>query len=574
MTSLVDEFLNDLGTEDVFLDDDGGGGDNTSETQDSVAASADDNMAIDENDSGSGDDSGDEKSGIFGELNFRGIHWENIAKLVRSKQLQMHLESIDKYVAAEGRESSHQMMGGAALVDDPEYPLIVESNRLATEIDDEIALMHRYLIDIYRHRFPDLENNVQNALDYARVVKRIGNETDLANADMSDILPQSIIMVIKITSATDIGRKLSDKELQRALRACDDMLLLDEYKRKILRYVSSRMSIVAPNLSAIVGPTVAAQLIGAAGGLTALSKIPAANIQALGKSRKNLVGFSAKGTKHASVRHVGFIAQCDLINSTPPALRTKAGRLIATKGTLAARVDSFHSSPDGSFGRKIRAEIEDTIKRWQEPPPAKQEKPLPAPDAKKRRKRGGRNARRIKSKYKMTEVRRKYNRLAFGPEGEEEDGITGRGFGMLGAEGSGQMRVRAETKVKYRKQQDAGSRTSTPYYGAQTAVSGLASSLAFTPMQGIQLENPLNALRRMQQTGSGDMSSISGTATALAGIGSSIPRASTPGMASGASSSVVGQKRPSYFGNSSFAAAANSNTDASKKQKKTSDSKN
>ncbi len=39
-------------------------------------------------------------------------------------------------------------------------------------------------------------------------------------------------------------------------------LEINSYKIKILAYVESRMSLVAPNLSRIVGPTVAAKLMG------------------------------------------------------------------------------------------------------------------------------------------------------------------------------------------------------------------------------------------------------------------------------------------------------------------------
>ena len=80
-------------------------------------------------------------------------------------------------------------------------------------------------------------------------------------------------------------------------------LRLNDYKLNILMYVESRMSFVAPNLTKVVGPTVAAKLMGkgfqhcrraqagllisdcafvcagVAGGLTALSKIPACNVQ-------------------------------------------------------------------------------------------------------------------------------------------------------------------------------------------------------------------------------------------------------------------------------------------------------
>ena len=43
-------------------------------------------------------------------------------------------------------------------------------------------------------------------------------------------------------------------------------------------YVSSRMNVLAPNLSAIVGTTTAAKLLGVAGGLGALAKMPACNV--------------------------------------------------------------------------------------------------------------------------------------------------------------------------------------------------------------------------------------------------------------------------------------------------------
>lgn len=50
------------------------------------------------------------------------------------------------------------------------------------------------------------------------------------------------------------------------------------HRSKIFSYVSSRMNVLAPNLSAIVGTTVAAKLLGVAGGISALAKMPACNV--------------------------------------------------------------------------------------------------------------------------------------------------------------------------------------------------------------------------------------------------------------------------------------------------------
>lgn len=47
---------------------------------------------------------------------------------------------------------------------------------------------------------------------------------------------------------------------------------------QIFSYVSSRMNILAPNLSAIVGTGTAAKLLGVAGGLQAFANMPSCNI--------------------------------------------------------------------------------------------------------------------------------------------------------------------------------------------------------------------------------------------------------------------------------------------------------
>jgi hypothetical protein len=48
---------------------------------------------------------------------------------------------------------------------------------------------------------------------------------------------------------------------------------------QIIKIVESRMHQIAPNLSAAIGSEVAARLMGVAGGLMSLSKMPACNVQ-------------------------------------------------------------------------------------------------------------------------------------------------------------------------------------------------------------------------------------------------------------------------------------------------------
>ena len=77
----------------------------------------------------------------------------------------------------------------------------------------------------------------------------------------------------------------------QVLAGCDMALALDADRADILRLVQTKMGRIAPNLSAVVGTAIAAQLMGVAGGLAALSQMPACNIQA----RVKHVPFTSKG---------------------------------------------------------------------------------------------------------------------------------------------------------------------------------------------------------------------------------------------------------------------------------------
>lgn len=65
---------------------------------------------------------------------------------------------------------------------------------------------------------------------------------------------------------------------------------LNNFKLKIYEYVESRMTFIAPNLSMIIGASTAAKMLGIAGGLTKLSKMPACNVLVLGSQKKTLSG--------------------------------------------------------------------------------------------------------------------------------------------------------------------------------------------------------------------------------------------------------------------------------------------
>lgn len=430
------------------------------------------------------DDAGEEAENVDDDVaDVETLNYDDLDSVSKLQKSQRYLDIMQKVEEAL-QNGSEITRNGIVLEDEPEYQLIVDCNALSVDIENEIVIIHNFIRDKYRLKFPELESLVHHPIDYARVVKKIGNEIDLTLVDLEGLLPSAIIMVVSVTASTTSGKPLSEENLQKTLDACDRALALDAAKKKVLDFVESRMGYIAPNLSAIAGSAVAAKLMGTAGGLSSLAKMPACNVQLLGAKKKNLAGFSTATSQF----RVGYLEQTEIFQSTPPALRMRACRLLAAKSTLAARVDSTRGDSTGKTGRNLREEIRKKIEKWQEPPPAKQPKPLPVPDSEPKKKRGGRRLRKMKERYAVTDMRKLANRMQFGVPEESSlgDGL-GEGYGMLGQAGSGKLRVSVgQSKLAAK----VAKRFKEKNYGSSGATSGLTSSLAFTPVQGIELTNP------------------------------------------------------------------------------------
>jgi len=379
--------------------------------------------------------------------------------------------------------------------EDTEYPLITRCNSLVREIDEEMLNIHRFVRDIYSKKFPELESIVVSPLDYLQVVQRIGNTTDLTTIDFSDILPNTAVMAITITASMTAGNVLPGPDLDKLMVACDEAFQLNDCKRDVLLYLESRMSGLAPNLSALLGAALAAKLITAAGGLLNLARMPAQNIMLVGSQKKALLGMAT-----SSYHTQGIILFSDLILSTPLEFRNRAVKLVAGKCGLAARVDSFHESPLGQVGTQLREKILQSLAKAQEPPPAKQKKTLPPPEDKPRAKRGGKRHRRIKEKYGQTEFKKLVNRVKFGVDAEENIYTEEWGLGIPFFEGKPQALKTQKVSKEKQLQQHIKAQKRQRTAAAAGNESGLSSSLAFTPVQGIELANP-NAARKAPDVG-------------------------------------------------------------------------
>ena len=391
-------------------------------------------------------------------------------------------------------------------------------------------------------------------------IKELAQKTDnIIGMSLKSVLDGPSLMVVTVEATTSRGREMTEAELDRVLRACEMTFSLDQAKKVLTEYVQSRMNLFAPNLTALIGSLTAAQLLNFAGGLTGLAKTPACNLPPLGSKKQSQSGLAT----NVGIRHQGFLYHSEIIRKIPSDLKIQAMRIVSAKVVLAARVDRVHSSPDGSTGDQLRLDCLDRLEKLTEPPPNKGARALPAPDDKPARKRGGRRARKAKEALAMTDLRKEQNRMAFGKE-EREIGYadSSKGLGMIGQQNDGRIRsiqTDQRTRAKLSKT-SKGWGTATPI-GSGTTTSlrgfgqgggnstvlraqhglrssgvgdGTASSIAFTPVQGLELVDPKKQAELKRKAAADDDRWFKGGTFTQLGAGSGAAPASGAGVGGGA----------------------------------------
>ena len=170
-----------------------------------------------------------------------------------------------------------------------------------------------------------------------------------------------------------------------------------------------------PNLTALVGSEVAAELVKLAGGLGALAALPSAALRHVGE--KSVAEDDAP--QDATFR-AGVLVRAPLVQGVTRDLRGKAVSKVANKAHLAAAVDASGSTPDGSYGQQVRNELAVAFDRMQAPPPGREEKPLAIPAAIEKKNRAGAKLQRVNAKFKETVLERKAEVIKFGVDVEKQ----------------------------------------------------------------------------------------------------------------------------------------------------------
>ncbi|XP_072858307.2 nucleolar protein 56 [Pogona vitticeps] len=239
--------------------------------------------------------------------------------------------------------------------------MIIQSISLLDQLDKDINTFSMRVREWYGYHFPELIKIVSDNYTYCRLARLIGNRKELSEESLEGL--EEIVMdgtkaqAILEASRSSMGMDISPIDLINIESFSSRVISLSEYRKGLQEYLRSKMSQVAPSLSALIGEVVGARLISHAGSLTNLAKYPASTVQILGAEKALFRALKTRGNtpKYGLIFHSTFIGRAAAKN------KGRISRYLANKCSIASRIDCFSEVPTCVFGDKLREQVEERL---------------------------------------------------------------------------------------------------------------------------------------------------------------------------------------------------------------------
>lgn len=239
--------------------------------------------------------------------------------------------------------------------------MIIQSIALLDQMDKDINTFAMRVKEWYCWHFPELKQIVNDNFLFARCAAYIKDKSQLSDEQLEGLVEivgdEDIAKRIIKAAKSSMGMDTSDQDMLNIIIFTERMISLALYRKQLYSYLEEKMCTVAPNLSALIGETVAARLIQKAGSLTSLAKCPASTVQILGAEKALFRALKTKGNtpKYGLIYHSSFIGRASAKN------KGRISRYLANKCAIASRIDSFIDEPTKAYGEQLRDQVEERL---------------------------------------------------------------------------------------------------------------------------------------------------------------------------------------------------------------------
>lgn len=240
--------------------------------------------------------------------------------------------------------------------------MIIQAINLLDQLDKDINTFAMRVREWYGYHFPELVRLVADNPTYVAVASIVGDRKQYLAEQRPDELEAIVQDTAKVEAITDamrssMGMDISEIDLGQIRHFASRISAMIARRRQLHTYLIDKMTQVAPNLSTLIGDQVAARLIAHAGSLTNLAKFPASTVQILGAEKALFRALKTRGNtpKYGLIFHSTFIGKAAREH------KGRVSRYLASKASIATRIDAFSEVPTSIFGEHLRKQVENRL---------------------------------------------------------------------------------------------------------------------------------------------------------------------------------------------------------------------
>jgi nucleolar protein 56 len=235
--------------------------------------------------------------------------------------------------------------------------LLLQTVGAIEELDKASNLLFERLSEWYGMYFPELK--LSDNEKFVRAVK-ILDRKNIDENKIREVFPQNYYEIIQ-KAQNSLGSDLSEQDLEIIKNFASQVENLWKTKKQIEEYQAQIAKEICPNLTFLLGSSLAAKLVAKARGLKRLSTLPSSTIQVLG-AEKALFKHLKTGSKPP--KH-GIIFQHPLISSSPKKIRGKIARALSAKLAIASKADAIsHNFIADKLKKRFEQQAEKIIEKY------------------------------------------------------------------------------------------------------------------------------------------------------------------------------------------------------------------
>jgi len=258
-------------------------------------------------------------------------------------------------ISHDDEEAAAEAIRGGTADTPSDWPSLAVEAGFTDDEDDYYDALHGATVHAARQAVRERERADDQQLKHS--IRAMDDCERVANELAERVAEWAGTLVDDPGTGVAFARELAERDPEpaerRVVALAERVRDLDDEAADLRAGIERTAPEVAPNLSALAGPVLAARLIALAGGLETLARKPSGTVQVLGAEE----ALFAHLRGHAPSPKHGVIYTHDAVRNTHPEDRGSAARALAGKLAIAARADHYTGERRPELDEGLRERI-------------------------------------------------------------------------------------------------------------------------------------------------------------------------------------------------------------------------